>query len=270
MTLAVRLIYMRRRALFVAVLLLVAACGSDAGVTSTSGPTTTNIETTTTSMPPVDTTEVPGTTTTEATTTTTSPGTSTTTLAGEPIDLGPVRGDVLMVIGVRHDDVLNLRAGPGVASPIVARVPPLSAGLVAEGKTRSMPGSFWIEVEYEGAQGWVNMSYVGYEGFVDDQTSTVVAELGEIPVEPTMTGLGELVASTFASTEPASDIVQVAPVTIGDLAEVTYDVIGLGDDAVRGLRLHIFAEKVDDGFTLKSAEVTSICSRGVDTDDLCV
>jgi hypothetical protein len=175
-----------------------------------------------------------------------------------------------MVIGVRHDDVLNLRAGPGVGSPIVARIPPTYAALVAEGNTRNLPNSFWIEVDYEGTRGWVNMSYVGYEGVVDDQTSTVVAELGEIPVESTMTALGEVVAAVFASTEPESDIVQVTPVTIGDLAEVTYDVIGLGDDAVRGSRLHIFAEEVSGGFSLKSVESTSICGRGVDADDLCV
>jgi enoyl-CoA hydratase len=34
-------------------------------------------------------------------------------LPGEPIDFGPAAGDVLAVIGVSHDDVLNLRSAPG-------------------------------------------------------------------------------------------------------------------------------------------------------------
>jgi hypothetical protein len=175
-----------------------------------------------------------------------------------------------MVIGVRHDDVLNLRVGPGVGEAILEEIPPTFSDLVALGNTRQLPDSFWIEVDYEGTEGWVHMSYIGYEGVVDDQTSVVVDELGEIPVEATMTGLAELVAGVFVSEEPESDVVQVTPVTSGDLAEVTYDVIGLGDDAVRGLRLHIFAEETSDGFSLKSVEVTSICGRGVDADDLCV
>lgn len=175
-----------------------------------------------------------------------------------------------MVIGVRYDDVLNLRAGPGVGQGIVAEIPPTFTDLVALGNTRRLPASFWIEVDHEGTEGWVHMGYVGYEGSVDDQTSFVVSELGEIPVASTMTDLGELVAGVFASEEPESDIVQVTTVTSGDLTEVTYDVIGLGDDAVRGDRLHIFAEQVSGGFSLKSVELTSICGRGVDTNDLCV
>jgi hypothetical protein len=61
----------------------------------------------------------------------------------------------------------------------------------------------------------------------------------------------------------------VAP-TVGDLGEVTYDVIGLGDDAVYGYRLHVFGEPVTDGFSLRTVERTYLCSRGVDADELCV
>jgi hypothetical protein len=259
-----------RRALILGLLtMLVAACGGDEGATTTtSSPTTTTEATTTTSSPTTTTTSSPTTTETSPTTTTTV--TTSTTLAGEPIDFGPADGDVLMVIGVRHDDVLNLRAGPGAGAPIVDEIPPNFSDLIALGNTRQLPGSFWTEVDYEGAAGWVHMSYIGYEGVVVDQTSTVVDELSEIPVAATMTELGELVAAVFASEEPDSDIVQATPVTSGDLTEVTYDVIGLGDDAVRGLRLHLFAEPVDDAYSLKSVEETVICGRGVDDAGLCV
>ncbi|HEY7824973.1 MAG TPA: SH3 domain-containing protein, partial [Acidimicrobiia bacterium] len=198
------------------------------------------------------------------------PAPTTTTLAGNPIEFGPREGDVIMVIGVRHDDVLNLRAGPGADQPIVGEIPPTFTSLVALGNTRDLDPSFWIEVDYEGTVGWVHMGFIGFEGMVTDETSHVVAELGERPVESTMTDLAEVVADVFDSdSEPESDIVQVTPVTTGDLAEVTYDVIGLGDDSVGGSRLHIFAEETDDGFSLRSVEVTTICLRGVDEDRIC-
>jgi len=175
-----------------------------------------------------------------------------------------------MVVGVRHDDVLNLRAAPGADQPIIAEIPPTYTDLVAQGNTRDLSPGFWIEVDYEGTIGWVNFAFTAFEGHVTDETSTVIDELGERPVESTMTALGELVADVFNSDEePQVDIVQVAEVTEGDLAEVTYDVIGLGDDSVLGFRLHIFAEETSDGFSLRSVEATLLCSRGTD-DGLCV
>lgn len=246
-------------ALTVALALLVAACGGDTATSTTDGPTTTA----TTSPPPTTTIAATSTTAPDATTTV-PPGTTSTTIPGTPIDFGPRKGDILMVIGVAHDDVLNLRAAPGADQTILDRIPPTYSDLVAEGNTRDLETSFWIETVYEGTVGWVHLGYVGYPGEVTDQTSSVVSELGGLPVEATMTDLAEVVAGVFASDEPQSDIVQVTPVTTGDLTEVTYDVIGLGDDAVRGLRLHIFAQQTDDGLTLKSVEMTTICGRGVD------
>lgn len=258
-------------------MLAVAACGSGDGAggsTTTSTPettTTSEAETTTTTAALETTTTVAATTTsTGASTTTTAPTASTTTLAGRPIDFGPAAGDVLMVIGVRHDDVLNLRAGPGANQSIRDEIPPTFDDLVAKGNTRELPSSFWIQVDYEGTSGWVHMGYVGYGGDTTDETSWIVGELGKTPTARSMTALAELIAGQYASDdEPESDIVQVTPVTEGDLAEVTYDVIGLADDALRGFRLHVFAEEGSGGFTLKSLEVTTICGRGVD-EGLCL
>ena len=174
-----------------------------------------------------------------------------------------------MVIGVRHDDVLNLRAGPGVGQPIEDEIPPTFDDLVAEGNTRELPSSFWLQVDFEGTVGWVNMTYVGYQGDTNDDTARLISELGERPSAASMTALGELIAEQYASDEPESDIVQVTPVGSGDLSEVTYDVIGLGDDAVRGVRLHVFAESSGGRFSLRTLEVTLICGRGVD-DGSCV
>jgi hypothetical protein len=260
--------------LLATVALLVAACGGDSGGSSTTSTSISPPSTTSTTAADTTTTTLPATTTTvEATSTTTSaPGATTTTgLPGEPVDFGPAQGDVLMVIGVRHDDVLNLREGPGTNQAIREEIPPTFTDLVAQGNTRQVPSSFWTEVVYEGTDGWVSMRFVGYEGDTTDETASLISELGETPVESTMTALGELVAEQFASQdEPESDIVQVTPVTTGDLAEVTYDVVGLGDDAVRGVRLHVFAVEGSGGFSLKSVEVTLICGRGVDGDGACV
>lgn len=266
-----------RRALLVIVMLVVAACGAGnniGGSTTTSAPapstTSTEPETTTTVAP---TTTTIGETTTSApgvSTTTTAPTPTTTTLAGRPIEFGPAAGDVLMVVGVRHDDVLNLRAGPGANQPIKDGIPPVFDELVARGNTRELPSSFWIQVDYEGTTGWVHMGYVGFQGDTTDDTAKVIQDLGKTPLEDSMTDLAELIADRYASDgDPESDIVQVTPVVEDDLVEVTYDVIGLGDDAVLGFRLHVLAEESSDGFTLKSLEVTTICGRGVD-DGACV
>jgi hypothetical protein len=264
-----------KRTLAFAITVLVAACGGDAGGATTTSipPASTSTSAVATTMPePSTTTTAPAVTTTTGPATTTTVGASPTTLAGQPVELGPVEGDVLMVIGVRHDDTLNLRAGPGTNQPVRDEIPPTYMGLIAEGNTRQLPRSFWIEVDFEGTTGWINVAFVGYEGDVTDRTAAVIAELGETPTAATMTGLGREVAEVFASDapDPESDIVQVTPVSEGDLAEVTFDVVGFPDDSVRGVRVHVFAEPVAGGFALRSVEVTAICGRGVDSDRICV
>lgn len=243
----------------VVVVLALSACGvadtGDTTMTTTGATSSTNPTTTTSSLP---TAASPDTTTSTST-----------TIPGEIIDFGPRMGDVLMVVGVRYDDVLNLRAFPGPDQPILATLSPDLMDLIALGETRQIPNAFWIAVSSEGIEGWVNLRYVGYEGVTEDLTASVVDDLGEYPTASSMTDLGVIVAESMASEEPESDVVLVEEETIGDLGEVTYDVIGLGDDAVLGLRVHVFGEPVSDGFSLKSVEVTVICGRGIGADGLC-
>ena len=242
-----------------ALALVVAACGGGDVSEST---TTTDATTTSTTA---------ATTTTQPETTTTGPDTTTTTeLPGETIDFGPAEGDTIAVIGVAHDDVLNLRAAPGADQDIVAEIPNLADDLTALGNTRDLGDSFWIEVEHEGVTGWVNYRFIGYLGVTDDMTSAVIEELGDTPVAETMEDIGAAVAETFASDEPESDIVLIVAPTVGDLGEVTYDVIGIGDDAVRGFRVHVFGQPEDETFGLKSVEVTTLCGRGVTDEGLCL
>lgn len=61
----------------------------------------------------------------------------------------------------------------------------------------------------------------------------------------------------------------LAPDETGDLGEVTWEVLGLADDSVWGLRLHVFGTPVPDGFSLKSVEQTDLCLRGGSPDGFC-
>ncbi|MEE8375215.1 MAG: hypothetical protein V3S26_02715 [Acidimicrobiia bacterium] len=249
--------------------LVLVACSSEVATTPTSLKsidTATTVATTATTSSSNE-----STTTTEAieTTTTEAIETTTTDHVGEP-DFGPRRGDILAVIGVAHDATLNLRALPGPNQDILDRIEPLYDGLFAQGEAGELPSGFWAKVDYEGTLGWVHMSFIAYLGATDDVTSVVVADLNGYPVTDTMEELGLLVAEVFVSIDPPSGIVMTVGPTVGDLGEVTFDIIGLGDDAVRGVRLHVFGDPVDGEFALRSVESTNLCGRGVTNNGLCV
>ena len=274
----------RTLTLFFAFALAAAACGDSGTTTTVTEPppapaSTTTTEplpptTTTTTEPPAPTTttttEPPPTTTTTTTTSTTEPPPTTTTLPGDPFDFFFQAGDVLGVVGVAFDDVLNVRDVP--AGSIVGTLDPLADDVVAVGNARLLPTSLWVEVTGGGATGWASSRFLAYLGLVTDDTSIVVNGLGGIPAAETMLDLGLLVAEFFASEEPPSDIVVSVAPTVADLGEVTYDVVGLGDDALAGLRLHVFGtpDEGGEGFSLRSVEVTALCGRGVTPDGLCV
>lgn len=203
----------------------------------------------------------------------TSPSPSDDGLAGEPIvGFFFSEGDTLAVVGVAHDDVLNVRTGPGVGADIIATLAPLADDVIAIGSARQLPRSIWVEVDTGDVTGWANASFLAYLGDTTDVTAEVMADLGADRTAATIQALGLAVAETRASTDPASDIVVVDGPTIGDLGEVTIDVIGLGDDSLYGLRLHVFGQplETDAGFDLKSVEQTVLCGRGVSDDGRCV
>ncbi len=212
----------------------------------------------------------PETTTTTVESTTTVPET-TTSLPGDPIIIGPQRGDVLAVVGVAHDDVLNVRSAPGIDQPVIDELDPLAANIVALGNARALPGSIWLEIESGGGSGWANASFFAYLGGTTDSTAEIVELLGETPAAETMLDLGMIVAEALASDEPPSRIVMSVAPTVGDLGEVTFDVVGIGDDSVRGFRLHVFGtpDEGGEGFVLKSVEQTVLCGRGL-SGELCV
>lgn len=255
------------------------ATGSDVASTAADA-VTTDDDTTTTAADAADdsTATEPSTgddsTTTEAadtdSTTDTTAATTTDTAAdddlpGEAIDLFVEIGDVLGVVGVSDDDTLNVRAKPGTDQEILTTIDGETDDLVGTGRARSLPSSIWYEVSVDGEIGWVSSSFVAFLGGTDDATAEFLADGGSVSAE-TMTDLGRLVAERFASEDPPSKVVQTVAPTVGDLGEVTYDVVGLGDDALLGYRLHIFAMEDDNGetFTVSNIERTSLCTRGLD------
>ena len=190
------------------------------------------------------------------------PTPSSSALPGEPFD-GPPAGSRLAVVGVAYDDVLNVRSVPGVDDAIIAELAPTDDDVVLSGRARLLPSSIWFELERDGG-GWVNASYLAFLGGTDDITSQVVSQLGERPTAETMLDLATIVAGARASNDPPSQVVTVVAPTVGDLGEVTVDVVGLGDDAVRGERLVVFATPDEGGesFTLRTVERTLLCGRG--------
>lgn len=232
--------------------------------------------------------------TTEAATSTTvesAPTTTTTTgivpptaplpddeLPGTAFELAPVEGAVLAVVGVRYDDVLNVRAAPTADEAIVAELAPVAADFVATGRARLLTQAIWFEVTTaDGIYGWVASRFTARIGPTFDVTSDVIDRLGATPTADTMLELGEIVADALRSSDPTitPQIVPVVGPTVGDLGEVTYDVVGLGEDAAVGVRAHVFGQPGEggEGFTLKSVEATDMCSpvRGALTiDELCV
>lgn len=260
------------------------ACGAGAAPVSTdTALSTAPLESSTTTTAPIPATTTPTTTATStssstssststSTSTTTAPSTTTDTsaLPGEPFDLGwPAAGDTLAVAGVSYDDQLNVRAGPGTDQRVLAALAPTATDAVATGRTRALDASIWHEVRVGGVTGWVSAAYVAYIGATDDATAAIVEQIGR-PTTADMESMATLVADHLTESDDlARSVVSQAPGQ-GDLAEVTVDVVGFGDDSVLGVRLRIFAESGSDGYTLRTVEETVLCRRGVSGDGVCI
>jgi hypothetical protein len=190
-------------------------------------------------------------------------------LPGQPFDLYPYADAPLGVVGVAADDTLNIRSGPGTSFDVVTELGPLTQDLVATGTNRQLDdGSVWAQLRAGDDTGWANIAFLASLGATTDVTS----ELGELPAAETLLALADAVAALRAPSDPAPEVTVVAGPEVADLGEVTVDVVGYGDDAVKGERLAIFATPNADGesFTTRTVEATPLCARGVTDDGLCV
>lgn len=268
-----RSIWRRIVAATILAVLVVVSCSDDDAETSAvtdGGATTTTAESTSSDSGASTTGGATTSSTSAAATSTTSTTTSATTLAGTPYEGFARKGDTLIVVGVAHDDVLNLRAGPGTDHAVLTGLAPVGQ-VTATGEARQLERTIWYELSAGQHTGWANSSYLAFPGAVDDVTSEVVASMGRIPSAETMIDLGTMVAQNRASTDVESWIVLSVGPSVGALGEVTYDVIGLADDALYGVRLRVFGEPGEggSGFSLKSVEQTTLCGRGVDGGGRC-
>ena len=226
-------------------------------------------------------------------------------LPGESYEFGPPAGAGLAVVGVAHDSALNVRDIPngeviarldnvmdGVrdsavytrqadSDDIIATVD-LQSGIVATGNTRKLPTTIWHELRVGDLLGWASGSYLAPLGADRDAAAEVVEALGGTPTADTLTDLGLQVSALFASTGEVQSRTTVSsrPGVFEAVGDVTLDVLGLPDDAVRGYRVNITADagaedwtQEDAGpFTLRSVTVTPICDshRGVSEEGLCL
>lgn len=245
----------RAVALLSAFLLLLAACGDDdADVDAASSSTTS------------------GSATDEDTSSTTAARGE---LPGERIEIFPYEGATLAVVGVAADDVLNVRTGPGPDFDVAYTLAPTVQDSTATGVNRQLDGGqIWAEIVHDGRTGWANTSFLLQPGQVTDETAALYPTPADRPSAETLMQLAQLVADRVDAEEPASEVVVIDGPNVGDsdeLSEVTVDVIGLADDALGGLRLHLFAEEDAGGesFTLRTVEQQLLCLRGVTAEGSC-
>ena len=189
-------------------------------------------------------------------------------LPGEEFDIMPHPGAMLVVLGVAHDDVLNVRHLPGLTGDIIATLHPLADDFMFAGRARQLPSSIWWEITTaDGVTGWVSGAYTAAEGVTDDTTAEIVAQIGH-PSGDSIEAVGLEVAESVVpdgEEEYVQRIVIVVAASEGDL--------GGGGDAISGLRLHIFLVDEDDNgtWTLHTVETTVMCDshRGANPDGLC-
>ena len=161
--------------------------------------------------------------------------------------------------------------------------------MTATGRTRHLRTSTWHQIQAGPVTGWASSNYLAplSPDTRLDMTAQVLGAIGPTPSAPTMTELATQVAAEFASDEPPSRIRFTSATTAFEaLAELTVDVVGQPDDAVRGYRLWITAETAGDWmaalsdgdintdagpYTLRSVTATPLCysHRDVGNDGSC-
>ena len=198
-----------------------------------------------------------------------------TALPGRSYDRGPGTGQKLAVIGVAAGRSIPVQAAPGPGQKVLSTVTTQVKGVVAAGRARLVvpaggSATVWVQARVGGVTGWIAGGNLATPAATVDLTAEVITRLGSRPVDATMLDLGMHVARAYVSTEPPSTITVVVAPTVGDLGEITLDVVGLGDDSVAGQRLHVSGSPGQASFTLQSVEATALCYRGVGAEGLCV
>ncbi len=194
-------------------------------------------------------------------------------LPGTPAAFGPATGTQLGVIGVAHDDWLNVRDVPNgeVIATLTLQLSPQSpaesallvrdaeaeaafarigvAGVTATGRSRDLATSTWHEIRAGPIVGWASSNYLAplSPATALDITAQVITDVDGPATSEAFAELVDQVVATVASQEPQSRVrTASAPDASGDLLEIVVDVVGQPDDSVRGYRLLIIAQMAAD------------------------
>ena len=90
--------------------------------------------------------------------------------------VGPRLGD-FAVVGVYDDDVLNVRAGPGVDERIVGTIPYYGHDVEVHAGGQQVGESWWMPVRYGELKGWANSSFLASQvGTVSDAVAARAAQ----------------------------------------------------------------------------------------------
>lgn len=232
------------------------------------------------------TTAVPASSTSTAPSTTAAKNTTTTTSGGVFYDIGPVAGETLDVVGVRYDDVLNIRDQADASSAIVATAAPFAANpqLISggEGLLFNPNGGAWWKVTVNGNAAWASASFLGQVSPNNEDLLPVLTANMPSTTSPNLNTLIIDIATALAAGPTPSVVLSTEPVGIDAIgSEATIDVLGIGDDSVKGWRIRILFNNVFDdinasnpqlvGVELVVADAFPICHRGLEASSgLCI
>lgn len=82
------------------------------------------------------------------------------------------------VVSVAPDDVLNVRARPDPAAPVVGQIPSYSVGVQIQDEVEHTRTTAWVPIRHGDLTGWVNRRYLAPQ--VGCQDETVAARAGQI------------------------------------------------------------------------------------------
>ena len=163
------------------------------------------------------------------------------------------------VVGVAHNDKLNVRKAPNAGAAVLTRLGPTATRIKATGKRQGQ----WWQLSTAQGQGWANSRYLGQLGKPVD----ITAEAREIGIAPTAAALVRKVVRSQAAMGEGE---LRGPVTAArSSGQFTVDVLGYADDAIAGERFIVRTFPGEAGFQVRSASATPICARAVTKEGLC-
>jgi hypothetical protein len=146
--------------------------------------------------------------------------------------VGPVVGDYA-VVGVASDDVLNVRAGPGVSRAIVGTIPYNGLYVEVHAGDQQVDGSWWVPVVFRDVSGWVNSHYLARQvGWLDETVAARAAQMIVALKDRDLQALSGLVHSAKGLRFSPYTFVRVVPDPRGDLDLVfpATEIPGLASD----------------------------------------